>query len=123
RMSTEGNPELALLASYAEGDSLQEVMVNQNANGVITERQQQALDALEVVQELMAEREAAVREARNDVASAKKAADANVATISTLVDRAATTAATVSSLVSRTATARAAVVRARAADKAALRRL
>ncbi|WP_028657005.1 M23 family metallopeptidase [Nocardioides sp. J54] len=123
RMSTEGNPELALLASYAEGDSLQEVMVNQTASGVITERQQQALDALEVVQELMAEREAAVREARNDVASAKKAADANVATISTLVDRAATTAATVSSLVSRTATARAAVVRARAADKAALRRL
>lgn len=123
RMSTEANPELDLLMAYAEGDSLEEVMVNQTSNNVITGRQQQALDALEVVQELMADREAAVRDARNEVASAKKEADANVATITRLVDKAAATEATVSSLVSRTSTARAAVVAARAADRAALRRL
>ena len=123
RMSTEANPELDVLMAYAEGDSLEDVLVSQTANGVITGRQQQALDALEVVQALMADREAAVRDARNEVASAKKEADANVATITTLVNKAAATEATVSSLVSRTSTARAAVVAARAADRAALRRL
>lgn len=123
RMSTEANPELDLLMAYAEGDSLEDVLVSQTANGVITGRQQQALDALEVVQQLMADREAAVRDARNEVASAKKEADANVATVARLVDRAAATEATVSSLVTRTSSARAAVVAARAADRAALRRL
>ena len=123
RMSTEANPELDVLMSYAEGDSLEEVLVSQTTNGVVTGRQQQALDALEVVQELMADREAAVRDARNEVASAKKEADDNVATITKLVTKAAATEATVSSLVGRTSTARAAVVAARAADRAALRRL
>lgn len=123
RMSTEANPELDVLMAYAEGDSLEDVLVSQTTNGVVTGRQQQALDALEVVQQLMADREAAVRDARNEVASAKKEADANVAAIAKLVDRAAATEATVSSLVGRTSTARAAVVAARAADRAALRRL
>lgn len=123
RMATEANPELDVLMAYAEGDSLEDVLVSQTSNGVITGRQQQALDALEVVQALMADREAAVRDARNEVASAKKEADANVATITRLVDKAAATEATVSSLVGRTSTARAAVVAARAADRAALRRL
>lgn len=123
RMATGGNPDLVMLTAYAEGETIEDVLLSQAANGVITGRQQMVLDGLVEVKELMAAREAAVRDARNEVAAAKKEADDNVATIATLVTRAAAVESQVSSLVSRTATAKAAVVRARAADRAALRRL
>lgn len=122
-MATGENPDLALLSAYADGESMDEVLRSLTANGVITGRQQQTLDQLVVVQKQLTTQEAAVRDARNDVASAKSAADANVVKVAGLVNQASAAAVQVSSLVNRTSSARAAVVRARAADQAALRRL
>lgn len=122
-MATESNPDLALLSAYADGESMDEVLISLTANGVITGRQQQTLDQLVVVQDQLTTHEAAVRDARNNVATAKKAADDNVAEVTALVTRATSAEAKVASLVRSTASARSAVVAARAADRAALRRL
>ncbi|MFC7505950.1 M23 family metallopeptidase, partial [Nocardioides sp. GCM10030258] len=89
----------------------------------VTGRQNQALVALEAAEAAMEQRKIEVAAARNDVARAKKSADENVATIAVLVDQAATTALQVRALVVKTNGARLAVVRARAADRAALARL
>lgn len=122
-MATTADPRLALLSSYAEGNSIEEVLLNQTANDVITGRQQQALDEFMLAEQLLTEREAEVEAARDNVATAKTEADQNVASIARLVTKAETAEARVASLVTSTNSARAAVVRARAADRAALRRL
>lgn len=123
RIATSGNPDLALLSSYAQGESIEEVLVDQTAHGVITGRQQQSLDKLVAAEKILDERRAAVKDAVDNVASAKKEADENVATIADLVADAETAEAQVAGLVTRTSSARVAVIRARAADRAVLRRL
>lgn len=123
RIATSGNPDLALLSSYAQGESIEDVLVSQTAHGVITGRQQQSLDKLVAAEEVLDERRAAVKDAVDNVATAKEEADESVATIAGLVADAETAEAQVAGLVTRTSSARAAVVRARAADRAVLRRL
>lgn len=123
RVATGGDADLALLKSYAEGDTIEDILASQASHTVITGRQQQSLDALVAAEDLLDERRAAVKDAVDNVAGAKKEADENVAAISRLVDDAETVQEQVAGLVTRTNSARVAVVRARAADRAVLRRL
>lgn len=122
-MGTGDDARMALLNSYMNSGSIEDVLVSQTAYDLVTGRQNQALVALEAAEAAMEQRKIEVAAARNEVARAKKSADENVATIAVLVDQAATTALQVRSLVVKTNGARLAVVRARAADRAALARL
>lgn len=122
-LATNGDPDLAVLSSYVGRASIEDILVDETAHDVITGRQQQALDQFEAIEAKLSSRRAAVQRARDQVAGAKAQADANVATISGLVGRAARGEAAIARLVRSTATARAEVSRARAADRAALKRL
>lgn len=122
-MSTAGNPQLALISAYAKGETMEDVLVSESAAKVVTGRQQQALDALVEAEELLTEHRAEVRAARDEVADAKSAADDNVRTVEGLVARIAATRDRVAALETSTESARKAVIRARAADRAALKRL
>ncbi len=123
RVATGGDADLALLKSYAEGDTIEDILASQASHAIITGRQQQSLDALVAAEDLLDKRRDAVKDAVDNVAGAKKEADENVAAITRLVDDAETVEAQVAGLVTRTNSARVAVVRARAADRAVLRRL
>lgn len=122
-MATGDDARMAVLNSYVNSGSIEDVLVGQTAYDVVTGRQNQALVALEAAEEAMEKHKVEVATARNDVASAKKDADRNVVTIAELVDEAESTESQVASLVTKTDGARLAVIRARAADQAALRRL
>lgn len=122
-IATSGDARLALVAAYAESGSIEEVLLNRTAYDMVVGRENQVLGDLVAAEAAMEEHEATVQRARDHVALAKKAADANVATVRALVTRAARTKNQVVVMVVRTARARRAVVRARAADRAALRRL
>ena len=123
RQGTSGDPRLALMSSFVASGSIEEAMFNSSAYTTIVGRHDQVLDDLVAAEEAMEEHRAEVRDARDDVADAKQAADDNVATVSRLLDSAERTKARVESLVVKTASARREVERARAADRAALRRL
>lgn len=122
-MGTGDDARMALLNSYMNSGSIEDVLVSQTAYDLVTGRQNQALVALEAAEAAMEQRKIEVAAARNEVASAKKAADENVATIAVLVDQAETTQSQVAALVTKTNGARQAVIRARAVDRAALARL
>lgn len=123
QMGTSGDPDLALVTAYSEGGTMEDVLASQGAADVITSRQRQSLDRLAAAAALLAKRRAEVKEARDEIAATKRAADENVKTITGLVKKAESAEASVAGLVSRTATARRAVIRSRAADRAALARL
>lgn len=122
-MASGDDAQMALLNAYMNSGSIEDVMVSQTAYDLVTGRQNQALVLLEEAEVAMEKRKIEVNDARNDVASAKKSADENVVAIADLVDKAAATESQVASLVSKTNGARQAVIRARAADQAALARL
>lgn len=122
-IATGGDPRLALLASYARSGSLEEIMLSRTAYDVAVGRSDQVLDEFVAAEAAMEAHEAEVKSARDAVAKAKRDADQNVVTITRLVQRAKSSKARVVRLVVTTAKARRAVVRARAADRAALRRL
>jgi murein DD-endopeptidase MepM/ murein hydrolase activator NlpD len=122
-ISTGGDARLALLTAYIESGSIEDVMLNQTAYDMVVGRENQALVDLVAAEAAMEEHKAEVKAAHDAVAEAKRAADRNVATIVRLVQRAKSSKARVAKLVISTASARRAVVRARAADRAALRRL
>ncbi|KRC46395.1 MULTISPECIES: M23 family metallopeptidase [unclassified Nocardioides] len=122
-IATGSDPQLSLLAAYTDGRDLEDVMVSRTAHDLVVGRQHNTLVALIAAEERMQQRKDEVKNARDEVASAKQEADAHVATVTTLVQRAAAAESKVATLVRSTASARAAVVRARAADRAALRRL
>ncbi|MDN5744544.1 MAG: peptidoglycan DD-metalloendopeptidase family protein [Nocardioidaceae bacterium] len=123
QMGTSGDPDLALVTAYAEGGTMEDVLASQGAADVITGRQRQSLDRLAAAAALMEKRRTEVREARDEIATTKRAADKNVKTIAALATKAKATETSVAGLVSRTDTARRAVLRARAGDRAALARL
>lgn len=122
-MGTGDDARMALLNSYMNSGSIEDVLVSQTAYDLVTGRQNQALVALEAAEAAMEQRKIEVAAARNGVATAKKSADANVVTIGVLVAQAETTESQVAALVNKTNGARQAVIRARAADQAALARL
>ncbi|GAA4811203.1 peptidoglycan DD-metalloendopeptidase family protein [Nocardioides caeni] len=123
RRATGGNAQLDLIAAYAQGETMEDLLVSQSSAKVITGRQQQTLDSLVEAEEILAEHRAEVRSARDEVADAKTAADDNVRTVARLVRHIAAGKNRVAALASSTENARAAVVRARARDRAALKRL
>ncbi|HWI43292.1 MAG TPA: peptidoglycan DD-metalloendopeptidase family protein [Nocardioides sp.] len=123
RMATGGDVRLSALSAYVDSGSIEEVMLEQTAKSNVVGRQNQALVELVGIEKQLAVHEAAVQSARNEVAGAKKAADANVRLVAGLVDKARSTRSTVRALVARTASDRRAVLRARAKDRAALKRL
>ncbi|MBM9460841.1 peptidoglycan DD-metalloendopeptidase family protein [Nocardioides sp. zg-536] len=122
-MATGDDARMNLIDSYMSSGTIDDVLMGQTAYDLLTGRQHQALVSLEAAEEAMAERKKKVADARDQVRSAKKAADANVASIASLVQQAAESKAKVLSLVTKTKSARQAVVQARAADQRALREL
>ncbi len=122
-IATGADPQLALMTAYADGRSLSDVLLSRTAHDLVIGRQQSTLTALVVAEGEMEERRKEVRGARDEVATAKKAADDNVATVARLVESAASTEASIASLVGKRSSARKAVIKAREADRAALRRL
>ncbi|THV09064.1 hypothetical protein E9934_17935, partial [Nocardioides caeni] len=85
RRATGGNAQLDLIAAYAQGETMEDLLVSQSSAKVITGRQQQTLDSLVEAEEILAEHRAEVRSARDEVADAKTAADDNVRTVARLV--------------------------------------
>ncbi|WP_435769753.1 M23 family metallopeptidase [Nocardioides sp. SYSU DS0651] len=123
RQGTSGDPRLALVSSFVASGSIEEAMFNSSAYTTIVGRHDQVLGDLVAAEEALAEHKAEVKDARDAVAGAKRAADDNVDTVTGLVRKARISRSSVRALVLQTAKTRRAVVRARAADRAALRRL
>jgi murein DD-endopeptidase MepM/ murein hydrolase activator NlpD len=122
-MATGDDARIAIVNAYLNSGSIEDVLTGQTAYDVVTGRQHQALVKLEAAEEAMAKQKAAVADARDAVAAAKKQADEHVVVVTRLVAQATTARNEVLGLVVKTRDARQAVVRARARDRAALRRL
>ncbi|MEQ6902667.1 peptidoglycan DD-metalloendopeptidase family protein [Nocardioides sp. YIM 152588] len=122
-IATGGNPELAMVSSYLNSGSVEEIMINETGNGVVVGREQHVLEDLVEAEEALEDHRDEVRAARNEVAASKRAAQQNLSRVRVLVGQARDSREKVAVLVTRTRDARHAAVRAREKDRAALKRL
>lgn len=122
-IATGGNPELAMISSYLESGSVEELMINETGNGVVVGREQHVLTGLVAAEAAMKDQKVKVEAARNAVAASKKAAQETVNRVRVLTADAKSTRNSVARLVAGTRKARQLAVRAKARDRAALQRL
>lgn len=122
-LATQGNPEIAALSSLVRSSSLQDVMLAGTASEMLVGREDQALDRLEVAEDALADREAAVRTARDRVAYSKTRADQTLVRVRDLGASARRARDRVRELVGDSITARRSALAARRSDRARLQRL
>jgi len=120
-LAAQGDPGLAMLSSYLDDGSLDDVMMSQTGNDMIAGRQTRAIAALQSVEDTLDARKDRVRDARDHVRGQKVVAQAKLKQMWTLVIRAAHTKRKVKRLIVSTKRTRAAAVRARRSDQAKLR--
>lgn len=121
--ATTGNPELAALSSLLDSGSVEDVIVNQTASGLVVGRETDVLADLEDAEAAVEDHKHEVETARNQVERKKEAADRTVQRVHGLVSDARETKERVGHLVTKASHARHAALRARAHDRAALQRL
>lgn len=122
-MATAGDPGLAMISSYLDSGSVEEIMVAETGNGVVVAHEHRVLDDLVAAEEAFEERRDEVRDARNAVAESKQAAEDNLERMKTLMTQAKDTRDRIVVLVGKARNARQAAVRAKARDEKALREL